>query len=124
EPLLHELNGSGRLLAVATGKSRRGLEHLIAKHDLRDVFVSLQTADGNASKPHPEMLLKALAAAGASSVEAAMIGDTTFDMEMAVAAGVAAVGVAWGHHSTDLLLRAGADHVVDDVAALRALLVP
>ncbi len=121
--LLESLDAQGCRLAIATGKSRRGVEHLIARHGLERLFVSVQTADTHPSKPHPGMLLKAVADAGGKPGEAAMIGDTSYDMEMAVAAGVAALGVAWGHHTPEHLLATGADHVAEDAAALRAILL-
>lgn len=86
------------LLAVATGKSRRGLDALIEAHGLERFFVSRQVADDHPSKPHPSMILAALADAGVETPAAVMIGDTSFDMEMARAAGVAGLGVGWGYH--------------------------
>ena len=93
------------LLGVATGKSRRGLDAMIEHHDLRGYFVSLRTADTHPSKPHPEMLLAACADAGVDPSEAVMIGDTEFDMDMARAAGTAAIGVGWGYHPAEALER-------------------
>lgn len=106
------------LLAVATGKSRRGASATIRAHGLEGYFVSLQTADDHPSKPHPAMLLAALAEAGVSAGRAAMVGDTAFDMEMAVAAGVAPMGVSWGYHSAPALRQAGAALVAADFADL------
>jgi phosphoglycolate phosphatase len=106
-----DLVGRGWTLGVATGKSDRGLASCLATHGLADHFATLQTADRHPSKPHPAMLEAALVEAGASTDEAVMIGDTTFDMEMARAAGVRAIGVAWGYHSADELLAAGADAI-------------
>ncbi len=122
--LLEELDEDGRLLAIATGKSRRGVDHLIAKHRLERLFVSVQTADLNPSKPHPAMLLRAVAEAGGTPSETAMIGDTSYDMEMAVAAGALPLGVAWGHHDAAYLRATGAAAVAEDSAELRALLFP
>ena len=109
------------LLGVATGKSRRGLDALIAGHGLDHVFVTRQVADDHPSKPHPSMILTALAETGCAPENAVMIGDTTFDMEMAVAAGIAGIGVGWGYHPRDSLHR-HARQVVDDFAALPAAL--
>lgn len=92
------------LLAVATGKSRRGLDALIESHGLGRFFVSRQVADDHPSKPHPSMIHAALADTGVEAVDAAMIGDTSFDMEMARAAGVAGVGVGWGYHPVSALV--------------------
>lgn len=106
------------LLAVATGKSRRGLDKLIEAHDLRGLFASQQVADFHPSKPHPAMVLAALAETGVQAHRAVMIGDTTFDMEMGRAAGVGTIGVGWGYHpAADLV---AADAVIDSFAALPA----
>ena len=104
------------LLGVATGKSRRGLDALIEEHGLGATFVTRQTSDFHPSKPHPAMIEAALAEAGVGPENAVMIGDTSFDMEMARAAGVRAIGVTWGYHPPGAL--ALADHVVDTFDAL------
>ncbi|MDO5703529.1 MAG: HAD-IA family hydrolase [Paracoccus sp. (in: a-proteobacteria)] len=106
------------LLAVATGKSRRGLDAVLAAHDLSRRFVSLQTADHHPSKPHPAMLMAALDEAGVRPEAAIMVGDTSFDMQMARAADVPGWGVDWGYHPTDLLHQAGAQRVESDFGAL------
>ncbi|MFN3864792.1 MAG: HAD-IA family hydrolase [Erythrobacter sp.] len=116
--LLTALHESGWSLAVATGKSDRGLAACLAAHGIADLFVSLQTADRHPSKPHPAMLEAALFEAGAAPHQAVMIGDTSFDMLMARSAGVRAVGVAWGYHAPAELLASGAISVADNVAAL------
>ncbi len=120
--LLHRLHDGGWQLAVATGKSDRGLSACLATHGLTDLFVSLQTADRHPSKPNPAMLEAALFEAGAQPSEAVMIGDTSFDMHMAVAAGVRAIGVAWGYHEPDELREAGAENVAQTMAELERLL--
>ncbi|NIJ08310.1 phosphoglycolate phosphatase [Sphingomonas vulcanisoli] len=117
-----ELEARGWLLGVATGKSDRGLNAILEAHGLHPRFVTLQTADRHPSKPHPSMLHQAMADAGAAPETTAMIGDTSYDMEMAKAAGAAAIGVAWGYHSADLLREAGADAVADRASDLVALL--
>ena len=110
------------LLAVATGKSRRGLEALIAHHGLEGLFTSLQVADDHPSKPHPSMVLEALRAAGVDAADAVMIGDTTFDIEMGRAAGVATIGVSWGYHPVSELEKAEAGRIVHSFSDLgRAL---
>ena len=91
------------LLGVATGKSRRGLDHVFAAHDRRRYFQTAQTADDHPSKPHPSMTETALSDTGVSAADAVMIGDTSFDMEMARAASVAGVGVSWGYHDRSAL---------------------
>lgn len=112
------LDDAGWLLGVATGKSDRGLLRVLEQHGLRERFVTLQTADRHPSKPHPSMIEAAIAEAGAAPGTTAMIGDTSFDMAMACAAGVHAVGVAWGYHTRHDLLQAGAAHVADHARAL------
>jgi phosphoglycolate phosphatase len=105
------LEADGWLLGIATGKSDRGLAFCLEHHGLAGRFVTLQTADRHPSKPHPSMIEAALADAGADAGESMMIGDTSYDMLMAKAAGVTAVGVAWGYHSPEELLASGADFV-------------
>jgi phosphoglycolate phosphatase len=116
--LLVGLRDSGWQLAVATGKSDRGLAACLATHGIADLFVSLQTADRHPSKPHPAMLEAALFEAGALPGQAVMIGDTSFDMLMARSAGVRGVGVAWGYHAPGELIASGAVSVAATVAAL------
>ncbi|GAA4761093.1 HAD family hydrolase [Stakelama sediminis] len=108
---LTALEDQGWLLGVATGKSDRGLNIILDHHGLKSRFVTLQTADRHPSKPHPSMIETAMADAGASPETTVMIGDTSFDMIMAVAAGVHPLGVAWGYHAPDELAEAGARHV-------------
>ena len=120
--VLTALADKGWLLGVATGKSDRGLGHVLATHGLAGRFATLQTADRHPSKPDPAMLLAAMAAVGATPEETAMIGDTSFDMAMARAAGARAVGVAWGYHGVADLLAARADVIARQVADLPGLL--
>lgn len=109
--LLDRLLAAGWKLGVATGKSDRGLQSCLAAHGIADRFVTLQTADRHPSKPHPAMLEAALFEAGAQLGDAVMIGDTVFDVDMARAAGVRAIGVDWGYHAADELHEAGAERV-------------
>lgn len=102
---------AGWLLGVATGKSHKGLLGSLGEHGLAGRFVTLQTADTAEGKPSPDMLLRAMAETGAEAEATVMIGDTTFDMEMARNAGTHAVGVAWGYHETEELLDMGAQVV-------------
>lgn len=108
------------LLGVATGKSRRGLDKLIEGHSLDGMFVTSQTADDHPSKPHPAMLVQALAEAGVDARDAVMVGDTAYDMEMAQAAGITGIGVTWGYHPRNRLQAAA--HVIDGFDALLPLL--
>ena len=89
------------LLGVATGKSRRGLDKLIEGHGLEGMFLTQQVADHHPSKPHPSMILQAMADVGVAAQDTVMIGDTSFDMEMAAAAGVHGIGVSWGYHDRE-----------------------
>ena len=84
------------LLGIATGKSRRGVDHLVDREGWDDLFATIQTADDAPSKPHPGMIRRALAQTGIAAGDAAMVGDTTFDMDMARAAGISAIGVSYG----------------------------
>lgn len=118
---METLESSGWLLGVATGKSDRGLNFVLEAHGLTDRFVTLHTADRHPSKPHPSMLEACMADAGATAETSAMIGDTSFDMEMARAANMVAVGVAWGYHDAHELRAAGADIVVDNPIDLAAI---
>lgn len=120
--LLGRLRDDGWLLAVATGKSDRGLAHVLDHHGLTDHFISLQTADRHPSKPHPSMIAQAMADAGAAPGTSAMIGDTSYDVLMALAAGTQALGVSWGYHAPDELTALGAHAVADHPAQLADLL--
>ncbi|MFK3890515.1 HAD-IA family hydrolase [Sphingomonas sp. NPDC079357] len=119
---LDALAADGWLLGVATGKSDRGLAHVLAIYGLTDRFVTLQTADRHPSKPDPAMLHAAMAQAGALPHMTAMIGDTTFDMAMARAAGARAIGVSWGYHREETLWQAGAERIAHRCADLRQCL--
>ncbi|MBM6576187.1 HAD-IA family hydrolase [Microvirga sp. SRT01] len=120
--ILMTLVEQGWLLGVATGKSDRGLAHVLAAHGIADRFATLQTADRHPSKPDPSMLIAAMDEAGALAQDSAMIGDTSFDMAMARAAGCRAVGVAWGYHSVDDLAAAGADVIARHASDLPGML--
>jgi phosphoglycolate phosphatase len=109
---LEALDAAGWLLGVATGKSDRGLGLVLAHHGIAARFVTLQTADRHPSKPHPAMIEAAMAEAGASPETTVMIGDTSYDMAMAVAAGAHPLGVAWGYHPPELLHQSGAAQVL------------
>ncbi|EPR16664.1 HAD family hydrolase [Sphingobium indicum IP26] len=117
--LIRELDADGWLLGVATGKSDRGLRLCLAHHGIHAHFVTLQTADRHPSKPHPSMLLAAMAEAGATPESTVMIGDTSFDIDMALSAGTRALGVGWGYHTPQELIGAGAHGVAMDSEELR-----
>ncbi|WP_242138576.1 MULTISPECIES: HAD-IA family hydrolase [unclassified Sphingomonas] len=120
--VLDQLAGEGWKLGVATGKSDRGLAHILAHHGIAAHFITLQTADRHPSKPHPSMIETAMADAGAVPETTVMIGDTSYDMLMARAAGTRALGVAWGYHPAEELTEAGAHAVAETVAALPGLM--
>ena len=100
-------------LAIATGKNRRGLAMGLARHGLASAFHFLKTADDGPGKPHPAILEQAMDEAAVAPGQTVLVGDTTFDMEMAVNAGVAAIGVSWGYHAPARLLEAGACAVLE-----------
>lgn len=108
------------LLGVATGKSRRGLDKLIEGHALEGYFVTQQVADHHPSKPHPSMVLAALSETGVDAANAVMLGDTSFDMEMAASAGVDGIGVGWGYHPRARL--GAASHHIDHFHELPGVL--
>ncbi len=101
--LMDRLAAHGWRQAVATGKSRKGLDRVVAAHGWADRFVSLHSSDDGPGKPDPAMVLAALAVAGTPPGRAVMIGDTTHDMRMGRSAGVRTLGVTWGFHTADEL---------------------
>jgi phosphoglycolate phosphatase len=106
------------LIGAATGMARRGLDHVLDVHGLGHYFATRQTADLHPSKPSPDMLDAALVETGTVPGDAVMVGDTTYDIEMAQNAGVPAIGVSWGHHTSEALRAAGAVEVIASFAAL------
>lgn len=116
--LIEALAAPEIFLGVATGKNLRGLEHTLAVHGLRERFHTLQTADLCRSKPDPEMVLRAMAETGVDARSTVVIGDTSFDMEMARSAGATAIGVAWGYHAVAELVHAGAHAIIQQPADL------
>ncbi len=126
--VLHELSQHDDiLLAVATGKSRRGVDVLFEREGLADYFFSIQTADDAPSKPHPGMIDNAVDHSGVDRMNVLMIGDTSFDMKMARNAKVGAIGVSWGYHDEQRLQQAGAHHLIytfNEIVGLVADLEP
>jgi len=108
------------VLGIATGKSRRGVARLLDREGWHGHFLTIQTADDHPSKPHPSMILRAMSEAGAEPATTLMIGDTTYDIEMACNAKVGAVGVGWGYHEGERLVQAGAHAVVETAETLIA----
>ena len=109
---------SGIKLGIATGKSLRGVHRLLDREDWRGHFATIQTADNAPSKPDPGMILQAMAETGAEPANTLMIGDTTYDIDMARAAGVQAIGVAWGYHPVEELKKSGAHAIAENFADL------
>ena len=115
---LDALQEAGFVLGIATGKSLRGVRALLGRIGMEGRFATVQTADGLPGKPDPAMLKMAMAEVGAEPERTVMIGDTTFDMAMARAAGSAGLGVAWGYHPIEALKSAGAHEIVKDFSAV------
>jgi phosphoglycolate phosphatase len=101
------------LIGMVTGKSRRGVEAVLARHGLREAFAIVRTADDCPSKPHPAMVLECCAEIGIDPEATLVVGDTVFDMAMAVAAKAIPLGVGWGYHEPQELMEAGAHQVLD-----------
>jgi phosphoglycolate phosphatase len=97
--LLNDLKARQHWLAVATGKSRRGLDEALQVAELRGVFNGSRTADETAGKPHPRMLHELMREFGVEPGRTLMIGDTTHDLQMALNAGCASIGVSYGAHA-------------------------
>lgn len=109
--VLEVLSAREFVLGIATGKGRNALNATLDPHGLTPFFSTFQTADRNASKPHPEMVLNALAETGAAAADTVVIGDTSYDMAMAASAGVHGIGASWGYHDRSALRDAGAVHI-------------
>jgi phosphoglycolate phosphatase len=116
-------NQPDTLLGIATGKGLAGVHRILAQHGLTDHFATLQTPDHNPSKPNPGMLKRAMAETGFSQIDTIMVGDTVFDIELAVNAGCQSVGVTWGYHDPGDLVRAGAGAMIDSYDELDAALI-
>lgn len=119
---LHRLAEENWLIAMATGKSRRGVEALFEMHPLRDYFDTIHCADDGPGKPHPFMVEAALRALGAEAEDALIIGDAVHDIAMGLSAGVHTIGVSWGFGEAHELEAAGAHEVHHDYPALNGAL--
>jgi phosphoglycolate phosphatase len=122
-PLLRDLKQRGHRLAVATGKSRRGLDDALRAVELQGVFDGSRTADETAGKPHPRMLHELMRQFGADPARTLMVGDTTHDLEMARQAGCPSVGVSYGAHEPHAFGELGPLHVAHSVRDLHDWLV-
>lgn len=113
KPGLAQLTENGHLLAVATGKARRGLNRVLDDTGLRHLFSSSRCADETLSKPHPQMLEEILEETGVDASRTIMVGDTVYDMQMARTANVAGLAVSYGVHARDRLIGCGAVACLD-----------
>ena len=120
--ILSDLKSTGWALGIATGKSRRGLEAVMTRLNWGDIFDANYCASDGPGKPHPFMIQANLVETDTLPQHAVVIGDTSFDMAMAKAAGCAAYGVNWGFHTEEEILKGGADFIFDTPAKLRAAL--
>jgi phosphoglycolate phosphatase len=109
-------------MAIVTMKSRRGLGRVVDAYNIRSYFQSLKSADDGPGKPAPDLLLDAMRECDVSAEQTVMVGDTSFDMLMAKAAGAHAVGVAWGYQDIDELEEAGADEIANSPEQLQRIL--
>lgn len=116
--LLAQLRQAGPVLAVATGKSRKGLDSALVTTHLGPFFHLTRCADETRSKPHPQMLKEILLALELEPREAVMIGDTVYDLEMAARMGMPSVGVTWGVHEASALAAHEPLRIVNEVAEL------
>lgn len=115
---LEHLKQAGHLLAVATGKSRRGLQRVLGQLDMLEFFHATRCADETRSKPHPQMLHELLAELAMPLHRAVMIGDTEYDMAMAQEIGMARIGVDYGAHAAGRLQRYAPEMILSDFAQL------
>ena len=118
-PMLRDLAQRHHLLAVATGKSRRGLDEALRSVELKGVFDGSRTADETAGKPHPLMLQELMAEFDVPPERTLMIGDTTHDLQMALNAGCASVGVSYGAHEPEDFHALTPRHIAHSVQDLR-----
>ena len=120
--LLKELKADEWLIGIATNKSRIGLTNGLAKHDMSNFFDITLTTDENIPKPNPAMAIKAMKDLGIQDKFCVIIGDTINDIGLGVNAGITSIGVTWGYNDKNLLLTAGATHLVDNASDLSKLM--
>ena len=120
--LLFELKSNGWLIGIATNKSRVGLTNGLAKHDLSNIFDITLSTDENIPKPNPAMAIRAMKELGIKEKYTVIIGDTINDIGLGVNAGITSIGVTWGYNSRELLISAGADHLVNNAQDLSKLM--
>ena len=119
--VIRKLASENWLLGIATGKSRAGLDSMLKIENIDDLFITKQTSDSAAGKPNPEMIFNSIRDSGVDGSNVFMVGDTTYDMEMAVNAKVRGIGVTWGYHNRSQLIKAGAELIVDNYLELNLL---
>ena len=122
-PMLDALKARGYLLAVATGKSRRGLDDALQSVELKGLFDGSRTADETAGKPDPRMLHELMAQFNIPAGRVLMVGDTTHDLQMAINAACASVGVSYGAHEPDAFVALAPRYVAHSVLALHEWLL-
>jgi phosphoglycolate phosphatase len=122
-PMLADLRARQHLLAVATGKSRKGLDEALQAVELKGVFHASRTADETMGKPHPRMLQELMAELGVPAERVLMVGDTTHDLQLAVNAGCASVGVSYGAHEPATFVSLQPRFIAHSVAELHGWLV-
>jgi phosphoglycolate phosphatase len=110
------------LLGIITMKSRRGLSRVVDAYDIREFFQVLKSADDGPGKPAPDLMLDAMRETGATPTQSLMIGDTSFDIMMAKAAGARTIGVGWGYQTVEELEESGADAIAKTPEDLRLLI--
>ncbi len=114
-PLLDALKARGYLLAVATGKSRHGLDEVLQTVQLKGMFDASRTADKTAGKPDPKMLYELMTELGATAQRTLMVGDTTHDLQMALNAGCPSLGVSYGAHTPEAFAALKPLHIAHSV---------
>ena len=122
-PMLADLRDRQHFLAVATGKSRKGLDEALLAVELKGVFHASRTADETMGKPHPRMLHELMAELGVPADRVLMVGDTTHDLQLALNAGCAGVGVSYGAHAPETFVGLNPLFVADSVAQLHSWLL-
>lgn len=110
------------LMGIITMKSRRGLERVVDAYEIRKYFQVLKSADDGPGKPNPDLMLDAMRETGVTAAQSVMVGDTSFDIMMAKAAGARAIGVGWGYQTVEELEESGADAIAQSPLELQALL--
>jgi len=118
EEMLAQLDDMGFILGIITSRSGGRLREILKSKGIEHYFLFVKTTDNGPGKPNPELMYQALSETGVAANAALMIGDTTFDIQMARNAGARAVGVLWGVHKPNELLSAGAESVVYDVSEI------